>query len=312
MLREDSTNGLTCPTGIGAHCVSKQKAKQKADLSSSARQIDRQPVIQIDYCFHSTRKDLPLQKILSACDVQTALGLAVVVPSKGESEYAKAESKKFIFECGRTLGVLQCDQESPLNNVVTSVCAELGGLSLRAAPKAQPQSSGSVGQLQRTLYGQLSTLLHQVEQNTCKAIDSSSALYPWAVKHAQWLLNRYLIHSDGETSYFRRWNRYYDGGLCCFGEVVREKTPLAKTARKSDPRWETGLWLGRDSEADEVIVVTPDGVRKVRTVKLNSPSHHWRENWQRPFAHCRALPWMPQVSAEGFGEQTIEFVLPSS
>ena len=120
-----------------------------------------------------------------------------------------------------------------------------------AAPKAHPQSSGSVGQLQRTLYGQLSKWLHQASQNTSKTIDCGSALCPWAVKHAQWLLNRYLIHSDGKTSYFRGWNRSYDGGLCCFGEVVQAKFSLAKTARKSDQRWETALWLGRDSEADE-------------------------------------------------------------
>ena len=59
--------------------------KSKGRHGSSTKQIDRQPVIQIDYCFHSTHKDLSLQKILSAC--------AVVVPSKGEREYAKAGLK---------------------------------------------------------------------------------------------------------------------------------------------------------------------------------------------------------------------------
>ena len=88
-----------------------------------------------------------------------------------ESEYAKAELKKFIFECGRTFGVLQYDESSPLKNVATGVCAELAGLSLRAAPKVQ-----SIGQVQRALYSQLRTLLHQVGQNTGKAFDSSTAL----------------------------------------------------------------------------------------------------------------------------------------
>ena len=137
--------------------------------------------------------------------MQTGLGLAVVVPSKGENDYAKAELKKFIYECGRTFGVLQYDQESPLKAIAKSVCAELGGLSVRAAPKAHPQASGSVGQMQRTLYSQLRTLLYQIDQNTGLSIDSNHALYPWAVKHSQWLLNSYLVHSDGATSYFRRW-----------------------------------------------------------------------------------------------------------
>ena len=181
------------------------------------------------------------------------------------------------------------------------MCAELGGVSLRAAPKAHPQSSGSVGQLQRTSYGQLRILLQQVEQNTGTTTDSSKTLYPWAVKHAQWLLNRYLIHSDGTTSYFRTWNRKYDGGLYCCGEVAQAQFPLAKTGRKSDPRWETALWLGRDSEADGVIVATSDGVHKVRTVKESGIDQN-----------MRALPRMPKISTEGFGEQTTDFVLPGS
>ena len=40
--------------------------------------------------------------------------MAVVVPRKGGNDYGVAEVKKFIYECGRTFGVLQYDQESPL------------------------------------------------------------------------------------------------------------------------------------------------------------------------------------------------------
>ena len=51
---------------------------------------------------------------------------AVIVPSKGENDYAAAELKNFIYECGRTFGILQYDQESPLRNLCQRVCAELG------------------------------------------------------------------------------------------------------------------------------------------------------------------------------------------
>ena len=40
-----------------------------------------------------------------------------------------------------------------------------------------------------------------------------------------------------------------------------------KFSRKSDTPWSTALWLGRDTEADEIIVALPDGVRKVRTIR---------------------------------------------
>ena len=77
--------------------------------------------------------------------------MAVVVPQKAENDYAITEAKKFIYERGRTFGILQYDQEGPLKVVCQRVCAELGGLSLRAAPRNHPQSHGSVGQSQRTL-----------------------------------------------------------------------------------------------------------------------------------------------------------------
>ena len=108
--------------------------------------------------------------------------MAVVVPQKGKNDHAIAKVKKFICKCGGTFGILQYDQESPLKTVCQRVCSELGGLSLRAAPKNHPQSHGSVGQSQRTLDGQLRALLYQVEQNTGLKIDSEHVLYLWAVK----------------------------------------------------------------------------------------------------------------------------------
>ena len=37
---------------------------------------------------------------------------------------------------------------------------------------------------------------------------------------------------------------------------------------------ETALWLGKDTEADEIIVGVK-GVQKVRTVRRHSPSQQW-------------------------------------
>ena len=143
------------------HCV-----KAKGRHGPAKKQSVSQPVIQIDYCFHAASEDLPLRKILSACDIQTGWAMAVVVP-------------QFIYERGRTFGILQYDQEGPWKVACQRVCAELGGLSLRAAPRNRPQSHGSVGQSQRTLCGQLRTILYQVEHNTGLKVDSNHALYSW-------------------------------------------------------------------------------------------------------------------------------------
>ena len=114
------------------HCV---KAKGRHGVSK--KQLDRQPVIQVDYCFHSTDPKPSLRKLLTPVDIVTGSGMSVVIPSKGRDDYAVAELKKFIYECGRTFGILQYDQEPSLKALCTRVCAELGGLSIRAAPKGR-------------------------------------------------------------------------------------------------------------------------------------------------------------------------------
>ena len=41
----------------------------------------------------------------------------------------------------------------------------------------------------------------QVEESTALKLTSESPMFTWAVKHAQWLINRYTIGSDGKTAY---------------------------------------------------------------------------------------------------------------
>ena len=287
------------------HCV-----QAKGRHGPSLKQVDRQPVIQVDYCYVSTHKSLPLRTVLTATDVQTGFGMAVVVPDKQTAKkggaYAMAELKKFVFETGRTFGILQYDKENPLKDLVLSTVKELGGMSTRAAPTAHKQAMGSVGQMQRTLYAQLRTVLLQLQESTGVEVTSDHALFPWAVKHAQFLLNRYLEHADGHTSYWRRWQRDYNSGLCCFGEVVQAKLTGPHAARKAFPSWVTGMWLGRDTEADEVIIGTEHGVTKVRTVRRLQPSLQWQKEIVQMF---RALPWDPK----GEGKDAItEFVLPQN
>ena len=96
---------------------------------------------------------------------------------------------------------------------------------IKSNPKSSStQSSGSAGQLQRILYGELTTLF---EQHTGKTLTGAHCTYEHKKKPTGF--SRYLIQAHGTTSYCRRWKRNRDGGLCCFGKVVQAKLPLAKT-----------------------------------------------------------------------------------
>ena len=277
--------------------------KAKGKEQHSKRQKDRQPVIQVDYCFVKTSEELPNTTILTAVDVQTGLGMSVVAPSKGRDKYCIAELKKFIFEIGRTYGIIQYDPEPSLKALVTDLLKELGGMSMRATPKDWKQAHGSIGNWQQNFYGQIRALRLQLQERYNVIFTSEDCLYPWVVKHAQFTLNRFLTHSDGLTSYCRRWGKDYTSNLCEFGESVLFRF-LGKLKEKGDTAWHCGIWLGRDTEADENIVFHENhGVLKARTVRRQVPSKQWNRELLLALG---STPWDPK----GKNELDITFVLP--
>ena len=212
-----------------------------------------------------------------------------------------------MFEIGRTFGIVQYDKENSLKVIAKDLCKTIGGLSMRAAPTGHSKSQGSVGNVQRTLYGQLWTLLSQVQESTGLKLTSESPMFTWCVKHAQWLINRYLIGSDGKTAYSRRWSREYNGSLCMFGEWIDAKLPISNKVKipKGGSRWFSGVYLGKDTEADEVILgnVNGNGVFKVRTVKRKPPSQQWNAVGA---SKMLSVPWQPK----GDGVDSTAFVMP--
>eukprot|EP00439_Symbiodinium_sp_Y106_P044705 s6061_g5.t1 len=103
------------------HCV-RSKGRQSHAVKKK-KKTDRQPVIQIDFSFMATENDLPKRTILNATDVQPGYSMAVVLPSKGSVEkYAVAELRKFVFEIGRTFGIVQYDKEAPLKTMARDLC----------------------------------------------------------------------------------------------------------------------------------------------------------------------------------------------
>ena len=269
---------------------------------SCKRNTDRQPVIQVDYSFVTTGNDVQQRTILNATDVQTGLSTSVVVPSKGRLAYSMAELKKFIYETGRTFGILQYDKEPSLKALVTDTVKELGGMSVRATPRDWKQAHGSIGKMQQTLFGQARTLRLQLQDRLGMEITSNNCIFPWIIKHSQFLLNRYMTHEDGQTSYFRRWKKDYQTGLCEFGETVLFRMP-GKLKDKADTAWHEGIWLGKDTEADESLVFGNGTMHKVRTVRRVVPSKQWNKKLHQAL---NVTPWDPK------GKDTTDttFVLP--
>ena len=125
----------------------------KARQGPYLQQKLRSPIIHGDFAFWGDdRGDQAV--ILTAVDVQTGLACASIVPSKECSNYSITEIKKFIYECGRTYGSVQCDQEPAIAAILKAAIREIGGLSFRHSPKGSSQSQGSVERFHQTLFAQ--------------------------------------------------------------------------------------------------------------------------------------------------------------
>ena len=107
------------------------KARQDVHRRSTQKSL---PVIQVGYAFVSSAADGLEATVLTAIDTITGMSLATIVTSKGYNAHAIAELRRFVYEMGRTSGILQSDQELAIRVVLRSVIMDIGGLSMRSSP----------------------------------------------------------------------------------------------------------------------------------------------------------------------------------
>ena len=122
-------------------------------------------------------------------------------------------------------------------------------------------------------------------------MSTKHCLLPWIVRHAAWTVNRYVIHSDGYTSFERRCGRNYERAICEFGETLLYLPPQHKKLPKADLRMQKCIWLGKVSETGENYVATESGVQKVRTVRRLQPDFKYD---LALFNKVSGAPWAPR------------------
>ena len=119
------------------------------------KQQSGQPVIQVDFAYMKSQQGPKTIPVLTAVDVTTQLCMAVMVPDKPSMmDYMVNNLQAFIFERGRTQGILQSDNEDTLNTLLKATAAKVGSMTVRHAP-SYSSSQGSVERLHRTMLGQV-------------------------------------------------------------------------------------------------------------------------------------------------------------
>ena len=223
--------------------------------------------------------DKQVLPVLTAIDVESGMAMAVLVQDKNQQQqYLTRCLQTFMFECGRAQATLstttlstttlQSDQEEYIQNLLKTVAQKLGNnVNIRQSPAYSSQSQGSIERFHRTLMGQVRALVQQVTTSYNLTLSVQHPVMPWIVRHAAWLLNRYAMHNDGQTSYQRRWQKDHKAPLCEMAETVQYMIPTTKAQPKMEPRFFKGIWLGRDTMTGESIVGIPGKVIKARTIR---------------------------------------------
>jgi len=143
------------------------------------------------------------------------------------------------MECGKAHAILnntvwQSDQEDFIIALFKMVATAMGSnIAVRQSPAYTSQEQGSVEH------------------------------FHWLVKRAAYLLNRYSVHSDGNTSYYRRWSKEHKTPICEFGETVLYMLPTAKHMTKMEARF----WPGKDTSTNQNILGISNKVVKARTIR---------------------------------------------
>ena len=126
--------------------------------------------------------------------------------------------------------------------------------------------------------------------------------WPWLVRHAAWLLDRYAVKATHRTCYEDAYGAGYRGPLLQFLEACLYRRPKSdsgamtrgRRAQKADNQWDKGLWLGKDHVSNEAVLGTPVGIEMARAVKrLPEPAQVDLELLEKMIG----TPWNPQLTA---------------
>ena len=165
--------------------------------------------------------------------------------------------QNFPWDCGRSTAilnstVLQSDKEDLLITILKAIALAFeGNMQVRQKPAYSAQSQRSDERYYATPTAQFRTLRAQIEKNYSTSIGARHPRTPWIVRRAAYLLNRYAAHSDGMTSYSRRWHREHKTPLCELGETVQYMIQDVRLQGKLEQRFFTGIWLDKDGQTSE-------------------------------------------------------------
>ena len=252
------------------HCVA-GKGTDEAHYTQTPKDEEDVHLVLFDYGFVKTEIDITPLPLLVGEHANSGSGLALLCEKKGPQEiHAILEIEDWLNELG-LIGLLRArtDSEPSIMAVIRQVAARrIGRTMLETTPVQSSSSLGAAERRIRTIVSQIRTLRSAVQELYGVQIAVAHPIFGWLVRHASFIMDRFLKHKGGKTSYEIVTGREYSHPLCPFAWMVMARDPAALDLGRAELRWEKGVWLGRTSTSAEHIIAMPAGIRRVRTIRM--------------------------------------------
>ena len=205
-------------------------------------------------------------------DQATKFVHVIPVPSKEATAYLVEEVCRVLMLLNSKV-ILRTDTEPAMISLRKKVqgIRKMNKLDTEIQDVAPDEHQGlQVERWVQTVRNLSKTLVYGVESEAKAKITSESTLYPWAAKHAAFLLNRFVVRK-GKTPFEILFDREYKGTLAPWGSVVLAK-PLPKVKEKGES-WKRGIFVGKDAVSNLNLVSTRQGIVKCRTMRQCTPRY---------------------------------------
>ena len=194
---------------------------------------------QMDYFFVNRKGDADLLTVQNFVDVGSG-AICCCVADKGPNLFQVQVVSAFLDWTGRTEILLRTDSENAATAMAKAIKIYRVNeqTQLEASPRYSSSSLGVCERLNGVVEGQLRTLRKASEDalNIPIKIEDTSVVC-WLVRHAGWLLTRFLRKRDGLTPYMKLKGKPYSGEIAVLFEQVLFKIP--------GQRWTSWTTAGR-------------------------------------------------------------------